>query len=154
MAYFGSADLIEWALAHPYANPLRGLARPLPDPSADPVREAAPWTARTRPQTGVPWVSLEASQQWRAFTRLIEHLQQRGGRPTVIVGPINEHMLQGDDVLSYRRLVEGAARWLRTRGVTVHAPAVLPSELYADLSHPLAAGYSLLAERVWQMGVR
>jgi hypothetical protein len=58
------------------------------------------------------------------------------------------------DVDIYGRLVAGAEEWLRRRGIPFYSPGVLPSELYADLSHPLAGGYAALAERMWAMGLR
>jgi hypothetical protein len=38
--------------------------------------------------------------------------------------------------------------WLREHGIPCCAPAALPSELYADASHPLGDGYALLAKRL------
>jgi hypothetical protein len=92
--------------------------------------------------------------QWRAFTRLADTLRDGGSRLTVIVGPLNEHMLSTDDVPVYRRLAAAAQADLSARGLTTYSPATLPSDLYADLSHPLAEGYAVLAERLWGMGLR
>ena len=38
--------------------------------------------------------------------------------------------------------------WLKQKQVTVVAPETLPSELYADASHPLTDGYKLLAHQL------
>jgi hypothetical protein len=102
----------------------------------------------------IVYESLRETGGRRAFQALVERLQDRGARLTVIVGPLNEHMLVADDVAAYRRLADGASAWLRERGVATLTPAILPSDLYADLSHPLADGYAALAERLWQAGLR
>jgi hypothetical protein len=132
MAYFDDRDLTRRAIA------------PAPAPSPAPGA----------PPRNLPWVALEASLQWRAFTELVSDLAGCGVRVTAIVGPLNEHLLSEADVHTYRALVTGATRWLQARGIPWHAPDALPAELYADLSHPVAAGYELLARRLLAAGVR
>jgi hypothetical protein len=63
-------------------------------------------------------------------------------------------MLSAADVEMYGRLVAGAEEWLRRRGIPCYSPDLLSSEVYADLSHPLADGYAMLAERLWALGLR
>ena len=40
------------------------------------------------------------------------------------------------------------AEWLQKNQTPNAIPEALPSELYADASHPLTAGYELLAKRI------
>ena len=148
MASFGGADLARWSVSHPYANPIAAVTLRLPNPASDRIRRAESSAVRATPRD-LPWVPLERSWQWRAFTRLVETLRHRGARLTVIIGPLNEHMLTTADVETHRRLAAGAEAWLRAHDVEFYSPAALPRELYADLSHPLAGGYALLAERLW-----
>jgi hypothetical protein len=55
-------------------------------------------------------VPLEDSRQWRAFADLIAQLIDRHVGVTVVIGPLNEHMLTPRDVRIHRRLVAGAER--------------------------------------------
>jgi hypothetical protein len=154
VAYYDGLDLAGWSIGHPYANPAAAIARGLPHPSADAIRRGEPWTARRAALQDLPWMPLDRSRQWRAFQQLVDRLRNRGAPVTVVVGPLNEHMLVAGDVAVHRRLAAGAVAWLRARGVATFVPETLPSDLYADLSHPLADGYALLAERLWAAGLR
>jgi hypothetical protein len=91
---------------------------------------------------------LDASLQWAAFRRLVELLQARGNEIFVVVGPFNEHMLAEDNLPACRQMRDGIATWLDQHQVPHLAPEPLPSLLYADASHPLTAGYELLAKRM------
>jgi hypothetical protein len=57
-------------------------------------------------------------------------------------------MIAQDNLADYRQLHEGIVAWLKQKQVTVVAPETLPSELYADASHPLTDGYKLLAHQL------
>jgi hypothetical protein len=93
-------------------------------------------------------VALDASLQWKAFRRSIVMLRARGNDVLVIVGPFNEWMIAEDQRQTYRKLREGIDAWLSTNGVAHVVPETLPSNLYADASHPLTEGYALLARRI------
>ncbi len=75
-------------------------------------------------------------------------LEGRGNRVFVIVGPFNEHMLTEESLAAYRERKQEAAARLRASGIPHAVPPPLPSRLYADASHPLPAGYRLLAEHL------
>ena len=94
------------------------------------------------------WVDLDASIQWRAFRGCVDGLIERGCDVCVLVGPFNAHLLDaaGRDAWNVRR--DAARGWLESRGVEHVAPEPLPSEQYADASHPLAVGYAELARRL------
>jgi len=47
----------------------------------------------------------------------------------------------------HRKLRDGIAEWLTANKIPHLVPDVLPSQLYADASHPLTEGYALLARR-------
>ncbi|MCJ7628657.1 MAG: hypothetical protein MUO50_09745 [Longimicrobiales bacterium] len=149
--YFGSADLARWTLEHPYDNPLRQVTLDLPDSSDKNHADAQPWFVRTQGEQELPWVSLDTSLQWQAFQRLLELLRSRGNRVFVLIGPLNEHMLSPPNAEVYRGMVASAGTWLSDHGFSFFLPSTLPSELYADLSHPLSGGYSILAEEIWGM---
>jgi len=150
LAYFDNSDIAAWTLEHPYANPSRAVTLELPSPHEPPADvEAEPWTKRGIPQYSPPWVDLQTSIQWAAFRRTIKLLEDRGNRVFVLVGPFNEHMLKERSLATYQKMKAGIAAWLEENGTGHYIPPALPSELYADASHPLAAGYQELARRLW-----
>jgi hypothetical protein len=93
-------------------------------------------------------VSLETSLQWAAFKRTLATLNSRGNEVLVILGPFNEHLIAEESLPGYRKLRDGIVQYFREQKVQFIAPAPLPSELYADASHPLTEGYRLLAQRL------
>src|SRR5207248_1485091 len=82
------------------------------------------------------------------FQRVTRLLRDRGNDVLVVIGPFNEHMIAQGQRPQYRALRDGAAAWLAQERVPVIVPDALPSELYADASHPLTDGYDLLAKRL------
>ena len=93
-----------------------------------------------------PWVNLDSSLQWQAFQRLVRDLQARGNDLFILVGPLNEHMLTVPSQERYRSTLRQAEDWLVRESIPFLTAPLLPSHLYADLSHPLGQGYALLAD--------
>jgi len=91
----------------------------------------------------------KASFQWRCFKRTVESLRSRGNRTFVLLGPFNEHMLTPESVETYNRVKGEAEDWLQEENIPYLIAPALPSELYADASHPLAEGYKLLAKQLF-----
>ncbi len=144
----GGHDLPTWSLDHPYDNPALAL-RPAADVEADKRHHPPlPWNDPSRGirTQAFDWTNLEQSLQWRFFQATVATLKERGNRVVVVVGPFNEHMMEAESLAVYRRLRDQAAARLRQQGVACCVPPALPSELYGDASHPLAAGYARLAE--------
>ncbi|MBE3070597.1 MAG: SGNH/GDSL hydrolase family protein, partial [Planctomycetes bacterium] len=134
----------------PYAWPIRAeaLALGATDEPPSPRPAARPWSEKGIAPFGPAWVDLETSIQWRLFRRTVEVLRGRGNRVFVVVGPFNEHMLTEKSLEAYKQRTSGVAAWLGAEGVPFAVPDALPTEMYADASHPLASGYRLLAERL------
>ena len=65
----------------------------------------------------------------------------RGNDVLVVLGPFNEHMLAEDNRPAYRKIRDGIAAWLGQNQIPAVVPETLPSDLYADASHPLTDGY-------------
>jgi hypothetical protein len=151
IAYFGGEDLASWTLEHPYANPLPSVTFELPSPDEPPAPapDARPWSVKGLARYSPEWVALEQSVQWRFFRRLVEVLRQRGNEVFVVVGPFNEHMLTDKGLRTYQERQEQVAAWLREQGILHNVPPALPSDEYADASHPTAAGYRRLAQRLF-----
>jgi hypothetical protein len=149
-AYFGNSDLAAWTLEHPYASPVRAVTLELPSPdeppSPPPVAES--WTAQRIERYKPRWVDLGSSLQWQSFQRTLQTLEARRNRVFVLVGPFNEHMLKEPSLTAYRRIKDEIAAWLDANGIPRFVPAALPSELYADASHPLGPGYAELARQL------
>lgn len=152
VAGFDSLDIPSWTLEHPHANPWDQIrlapAQPKDEPHSDPVA----WTERGIQPQDIPWIDLDTSLQWQAFQATADLLRQRGNRLLVIVGPFNEHMLTGASRQRYRAVHRQVTAWLDEQQIPHFAPPPLPSEEYADASHPLRSGYARLAEQTSRHG--
>jgi hypothetical protein len=164
-AYFGQKSILSWTLEDDGANPPQypnACKNPLAQirlvvPSAaqnDPQRGPGstrhrPWSSDNQGTTRFEWVPLDSSLQWRGFQRVIRTLRNRGNSVLVVLGPFNEHMLAEDNQEPYRKLRDGIVDWLRANHIPFVVPETLPSQLYADASHPLTEGYELLAKRLY-----
>ena len=149
-AYFEQSDIPAWTLEHPYACPLGAVTMRVP-PSDNQLRhEPIAWTERGVKKQDFPFVNLDDSLQWGAFRRAVAILQQRGNKVFVLVGPFNEHMLNEKSKDAYEKTKTGITAWLKANGVPHFVPATLPSETYADASHPLSDGYRQLAKELFE----
>jgi hypothetical protein len=57
-------------------------------------------------------------------------------------------MLEPDSLQRYQKIKSEIVNWLEQAKVSHLAPPALPSDLYGDASHPLAAGYAQLARQL------
>jgi hypothetical protein len=159
--YFNNKSIPQWTLAddgneppqfpNAYKNPLSQIAMHVPPaPSDDPERgpkspRHKPWTQTGAAPVHFDWVPIDQSLQWTAFVRTLETLRARGNDVLVVIGPFNEHMIAPDSKDGFVKLRDGVRAYLQQAKIPFATPAVLPSELYADGSHPLTEGYRLLA---------
>ncbi|HZE97860.1 MAG TPA: hypothetical protein VE981_12605 [Planctomycetota bacterium] len=149
IAYFGGASIPGWTLDHPYESPFKPLSAGLPSPADKAESNPVPWTQTDIPKRNdMAWVDLAGSIQWASFQRVVDLLQQRGNTVLVVIGPYNEHLLKESSRVKYQELQRGIEDWLKERKVAYVAPAPLPSDQYGDASHPLSAGYALLAKEL------
>jgi hypothetical protein len=164
-AYFDQQNIPQWTLAesggdppaypNAWKNPLTQFTLKLPAaPSPDPQRgpqspRHKPWSTNSAGATRFEWVNLDASLQWGAFQRLLQVLRDRGNTVLVVLGPFNEHMMAQENRAVYRDLKDKIALWLKQEKFPLVVPETLPSNLYADASHPLTEGYALLAKEVY-----
>ena len=143
---FDNGDFKKHLVRHPDENPAKRLHRefePVEEGHAD---SRFDWKSSGIKPQDWPWVELDASRQWRAFLATAELLRGRGNEVVVAVGTINPHMQTPTSLERCRKLRAAAMEELTKRGfATVDLPE-LPSEEYADASHPLAAGYRRLAK--------
>jgi hypothetical protein len=149
--YYDKTDIPTWTLDHPYDNPFAAVTLGLP-PTDDTLRhDPISWTKRGIEKQDIEWVDPGTSLQWHAFQHAVEILERRGNRVFVLVGPFNEHMLTDESLQRYQKIKLAIETWLREKNVPYLAPEPLPSELYADASHPLSEGYALLAQQVFEV---
>ncbi len=165
-AYFDQRSIPRWTLAddggdppvytNTFRNPLSQITFEVPS-SAGPDPDRGPTSARHRPWNrggarlvDFEWVAAGASLQWASFQRTVQRLRDRGADLLVVVGPFNEPMLGAGNKAAYAALHGQVVAWLAEHRIPHTVPPALPAELYADASHPLTAGYELLARRLWE----
>jgi hypothetical protein len=164
VAYFEQKSIPNWTLAddgsdppqysNACRNPLATITMTVPPaPADDPLRGPAsprhkPWSAAGVGTTRFEWVSLDSSLQWAALQRVVRLLHERGNDLFVVLGPFNESMLAPENRAPYQAIRNGVDAWLSREDIRHMTPESLPSLLYADASHPLTAGYDLLAKRM------
>lgn len=164
-AYFDQKSVLAWTLEedggspphypNSFKNPLAQITLVVPSaPADDPQRgpnspRHKPWSTDGKGTTRFEWVGLDASLQWKAFQRTMNRLRERGNDVLVVLGPFNEHLMAEDNRPEFRKIRDGIAAWLKENQIPFIMPETLPSELYADASHPLTAGYELLARRIY-----
>jgi hypothetical protein len=164
IAYFDQRSLPKWTLednggdppTYPNAwrNPLEPIRAGIPiEPGMDPQRgpkspRHKPWNAGGAQPNDFEWVDLDRSLQWQAFRRTLLLLRSRGNDVLVIVGPFNRHMIAADQQEAFESMTGRIQRWLENEHYPAISPPTLPSELYADASHPLTEGYSQLAREI------
>jgi hypothetical protein len=163
--YFDGMSIPAWTLQpdndnpsrspNAWRNPLARITMRVPgEPAVDPQRGPGssrhkPWTAGGAAPQSFEWVGLRASLQWAAFRRTVARLKARGCDVMVILGPFNEHMVAPEQRPQYRQMRDGIAAWLGSQRIPHVVPDTLPSDLYADASHPLTEGYDRLASRIY-----
>ena len=149
VVHFENTNLPLWTMDNPYSNPLGRISIQSSRLEKETEVEARSRTTGNQVQQSLPWVEFETSLQWWAFQRLIELLEDRGNDVFVVVGPLNEHVLTLDSILKYRELLKKAENSLEEMNLSYSLLPLLPAHLYADTSHPLPEGYSILAEHIW-----
>jgi hypothetical protein len=150
VAYFEGLDIQTWSLEHPHDNPLAKIEMKHQLPGTKPRHGEIPisWQQRGVEKQCLPWVNLGESLQWEAFQRIASMFQTRGARVFVVMDPFNEQMLTEKSLRAYRMMRQQVETWLRDQRVTFINLHLLPTEEYADASHPLAAGYARIARQL------
>lgn len=148
IAYFDNRDFSSWSVDHPYTPPWRQIDTKKLEPGSALRHDPISWTQAGISEQDFPWVDLPSSIQWKYYQRAIAVLQQRGNRVFVLVGPFNEHLLKEKSRATYQILKNQLKTWFSENQISYYIPEPLPSDLYADASHPLSEGYRQLVDRV------
>jgi hypothetical protein len=167
--YFRQQSIPKWTLEedlnqprnypNSYKNPLAQITFTVPSGEVDDAdrgpgsRRHRPWTASDARKSDFDWVELKTSLQWTAFQRTVQLLRSRGNDVVVVVAPFNEHMMATSSLGGFKAIRAGVMAWLEENRVPLVLPELLPSDLYADASHPLTAGYAELARQIDQAEV-
>jgi hypothetical protein len=83
----------------------------------------------------------------------VELLKERRNRDCVMVGPINPYILTPASLEKFRKVQQDICAWLQAHQVEYVLVPDLPSETYADASHPLDKGYDLIADTLLHSAV-
>jgi len=148
VAYFDNTDLATWVRENPYSNPSKKITLALPAPGTALRHKQVAWNESGIAPADFEWVELEDSIQWLLFKRAVRTLLARDNRLFVLVGPFNEHMMQGDNLGTYHDIKHAIEDWLDEERIPHYVPPALPSDLYADASHPLGEGYAAVAKQI------
>jgi hypothetical protein len=160
-AYYNDKSIPLWTLQsdendrypNSYKNPLSQITLRVPTaPANDPDRGPAsprhkPWTKSGATPTTFEWLTTTNSLQWAAFTRALQKLQS-DNQVLVILGPFNDHIIAPENKSAFQTLRAEIVDHLKRTDTKFIAPETLPTDLYADASHPLTEGYRLLATRI------
>ena len=144
--YFENLDIPNWTFLNPYANPLAAVTFTLPPVDEGPRSRPIPWTRQKMKAESFSWVPLERSFQWSSFQSLIKDLRERGNQVFVLIGPFNPYLQTEESLARFKLIRRDAEEWLARNNVRFYSPDDLPSELYADASHPLKEGYARIAQ--------
>ena len=90
----------------------------------------------------------EESFQWGSFVKAIKLLRARDNDIFIVIGPFNTYLLTEQSRRRYDDMKGKMEKWLDEIEVSYHAVSNLPSEYYADASHPLKEGYAKIAEEL------
>lgn len=157
--YFDNMDLQNWTIQNPYKNPLqksrasslaRSITLEISPPENNPKSKPVSWFERGMRKQNFPWVQLEESFQWNSFKKAIKTLKARNNKVFVILGPFNPYILTEESLNRYNSMKYKMERWFQRKEISYWSVPELPSEYYADASHPLGEGYAVIAEELFE----
>lgn len=149
--YFDNMDLQNWTIQYPYQNPLKAVTLDIPVPENQPKSRPVAWFERGMKKQNFQWVEVAKSFQWGSFKKAIGILKARKNTVFVTIGPFNPYILTDESLKRYNGMRAKMEEWLVAEGVQYLSLSDLPSEYYADASHPLKEGYARIAEELSQM---
>jgi hypothetical protein len=146
--YYENMDIGNWSMQYPYKNPISAINFQIPLPENKSHSDPISWMERGMTTQDFPWVSADESFQWNSFKKVINLLQARKNKVFVIIGPFNPYILTDESLNRYKAMKKDMEKWLKDKGISYVAISDLPSEYYADASHPLKEGYAMIAKEL------
>ena len=141
---FADRNVYRWTMANPYAKPgeyfEHGAEAFTPPDPVHPDR----MTGRD-----MDWVQPGNSLQWRYMLASIRRLKEQGNNVTAVITPFNAFMLTEKSRIERDMIISIIQTGLAAEGIKSFSPVLDKAEYYADLSHPVAAGYGIIAS--WLM---
>lgn len=151
LAFFDNEDFREWMVENPYANPLKELGKKLEITEKDKTANSNDdWSKKGITPQNWDWIPLEKSRQWKAFTQIIDILKSNNNKVLVMAGPINPYILTPESLSKYRKLQSDIKNFLDKKNIACYIVPDMPSETYADASHPLEKGYQIIADKLYE----
>ena len=150
--YLENMTVDVWTIEYPYGNPVGALGAELPGATAGPKSRPVSWRKRGMAERDLDWVPLDRSFQWRSFKEVLGMLRARKNDVFVLFISINPYMQTRESLERYNGLKERAEAWLAEEDVPHYSVSDLPSEQYADASHPLRDGYEMIARGLFEDG--
>jgi hypothetical protein len=132
-------------MENPYKNPLKAITLKIPVPENKPKSKLVIWTERGGQKQNFPWVQPGRSFQWSSFKRAVKILKARDNSVFIVLGPFNPYILTDESLDRYNGIKKEMENWLAEEGISYKSASDLPSEYYADASHPLKEGYARIA---------
>jgi len=153
VVYFENMNMQNWTSQNPYKNPLSAITLEIPIPENKPMSKPVSWVERgiKKQSYSYAWVNIEESFQWSSFKKVIEILNSRKNKVFVLLGPFNPYILTEESLKRYKSRKNKMERWFRENRISYYSVPDLPSEYYADGSHPLKEGYAKIAEELFEM---
>ncbi|MFC1539789.1 hypothetical protein ACFL6H_10230 [Candidatus Latescibacterota bacterium] len=143
--YFENLNIKEWNIQYPDINPLSVISLKIPGPDNNPKSNPVTWQKRGIKIQDLPWMSADDSFQWLSFKHVIEILIERDNNVFVVIGPFNPYILTAESKLRYQSLKHDMENWFKENNLDYYSVPDLPSDYYADGSHPLKEGYEKIA---------
>jgi lysophospholipase L1-like esterase len=148
LSFFDNEDLAQWVIDNPYDNPVSKISFKLDLIEKEHNNSSQDWSEKGITKQDWNWVKLDESTQWAAFSDTLKLLKSRNNKVCVMIGSINPYILTKTSLKKYDELNQAIIKQLKADNVEYVAMPKLPSDYYADASHPLGKGYEIMADTI------
>lgn len=137
---FAERNFYRWTMSNPLSHPCEYFANRgemyTPPAAVSPERMAG---------RDMEWVEPGSSLQWRYMLASVRRLKDQGNDVVAVITPFNRFMLTDKSRVERDWIISYMQNELSAEGVASFAPQLDRPEYFADLSHPVAAGYGIIA---------
>jgi len=148
LCHLNNRNFSRWVIDNPRKNPFAQIVTNMNVASQQGTDDSRDFRQRNLAPRDWQWVSMADSFQWKYFIKTVKILHKRGSDVFVMVGPVNPHMLTPESRIRLENLYSDTTAWLKDSGIVHFVVPDMEPALYADATHPTAAGYELIAERM------